>query len=92
MEKATVVEIGQNDSIVITKNGKVVGFVEVKPNRYDERVEMVANPVTSYDFYRDREQNVFNSFATTGATNFKDAEDISSAENFIKAIKREANK
>ena len=90
MEKATVIEINENDSIVITKNGKVVGFVEVKPNRYDERVEMVANPVTSYDFYRDREQNIYNSFATTGATNFPDIEDISSAENFIKAMKREA--
>jgi hypothetical protein len=91
MKNGTVIEIGPFESIVITKNGQVVGFVEVK-RQYENSVELVANPVTSYDFYRDREQNIYNSFATTGATNFKNVEDISSAQNFFKAIEREANK
>jgi hypothetical protein len=89
MEKATVIEINQNDSIVITKNGQVIGFVEVE-RKYGDSVKLVAHPVESYEFGRDRKENVFNSFATTMATNFPDIEDILSAENFIKAMKREA--
>jgi hypothetical protein len=84
MENPSVIEIGDNDSIIITKQGKVVGFIDVKSNTQD-RVEMVANPVTSYNFYR--EWNIFNSFATTMATNVKSVEDIESADNFIKFMK-----
>ena len=82
MENPTTIEIGNSDSIVITKEGQVVGFVQVK--QFNNAVEMVANPVTFYQWYGDRENSIFNSFATTMATNVKSIEDIESADNFIK--------
>ncbi len=85
MENPSVIEIGDNDSIIITKQGKVVGFVEVARSTKD-RVEMVANPVTSYNSVY-HEYNIFNSFSTTLATNVKRVEDIESADNFIKFMK-----
>ena len=79
----TVIELGAADSVVITRNGKVVGFVEVKRER-NNAVELLANPVTCYNWETDRETHVFNSFATTLATNVDSPDDIASASNFIK--------
>jgi hypothetical protein len=87
MKNPTTIEIGNSDSIVITKDGKVVGFVKVK--KFNDNIEMVANPVTFYNYYQPREKNIFNSFATTGATNVDKIEDIESAENFIQFMNKE---
>ena len=81
MENPTTIELGDNDSIIITKNGKVVGFVEAR-ERYG-KMELCANPVTFYNWMTDREFHVFNSFSTTGATNVDSFEELASVENFL---------
>lgn len=83
MKNPTTIELGDNDSIVITKNGKVVGFVEVQRIR-NGNTELLANPVTcSGDWMKPAQEVIFNSFATTLATNVKSVDDLASAENFI---------
>ena len=83
MQNPTTIELGDNDSIVITKNGKVVGFVEVQRVR-NGNTELLANPVTcSGDWMKPAQEIIFNSFATTLATNVKSVDDLASAENFI---------
>jgi hypothetical protein len=83
MQNPTTIELGDNDSIVITKNGKVVGFVEVQRVRNGD-TELLANPVTcSGDWMKPAQEVIFNSFATTLATNVKSVDDLASAENFI---------
>ena len=83
MQNPTTIELGDNDSIVITRNGKVVGFVEVQRVR-NGNTELLANPVTcSGDWMKPAQEVIFNSFATTLATNVKSVDDLASAENFI---------
>ena len=89
MQNPTTIELGDNDSIVITKNGKVVGFVEVTRVR-NGNTELLANPVTFYQWYGDSENSIFNSFSTTLATNVKSIEHIESAENFINYMNNKA--
>lgn len=82
MQNPTTIELGDNDSIVITKNGKVVGFVEAR-ERFG-RMELCANPVTySGNWMMPQEERIYNSFSTTGATNVDSKDDLASAENFI---------
>lgn len=84
MKNPAIVAIDDNDSIVITRDGMVVGFVKIKIRdtfNGGEKVEMVANPVCSYGWNRTDE--VFNDFATTMATNVPKIEDME-VENFIK--------
>lgn len=83
MENPTTIELGDNDSVVITKNGKVIGFIEVQRVR-NGNTELLANPVTFSQWYGNRDNSIFNSFATTLATNVPSIENIESAENFIK--------
>lgn len=83
MQNPTTIELGNHDSIVITKDGKVVGFVQVK-RVFNNNVELVANPVTySGNWNRPQEERIYHSFATTGATNVETPEDLATAENFI---------
>lgn len=80
----TVIELGAADSVVITRNGKVVGFVEVKRER-NNAVELLANPVClPNNWMLPDSERIYNSFATTGATNVNSVEDLASAQNFIK--------
>jgi alkylhydroperoxidase family enzyme len=83
----TVIELGAADSVVITRQGKVVGFVEVKRER-NGNVELLANPVCYYDWATDRDNHVLNSFATTLATEVDSADDLASASNFINFMNR----
>jgi hypothetical protein len=83
MLNPTVIELGDSDSVVITRNGKVVGFVEVQRIR-NGNVELLANPVIcSGDWDMPPQEVTFNSFATTMATNVRIPENLASAENFI---------
>lgn len=82
MLNPTVIDLDGFDSVVITKNGKVVAFVEVKRER-NGNVELLANPVCYYDWTTDRDTHVLNSFATTLATEVDSPEDLASASNFI---------
>ena len=79
MKNPAMIELGDNDSIVITKNGKVIGFVEVRRER-NNAVELCANPVTYYNYASDN--SIFNSFSTTMATNVERLDDLE-AENFV---------
>jgi hypothetical protein len=85
----TVIELGAADSVVITKDGKVVGFVEVKRVR-NGNTELLANPVcVSRNYMAPNEESVYNSFATTSATDVDSLEDLASASNFIKFMNKE---
>ena len=88
MEKTTTVELGDNDSIIITKNGKVVGFVEA--HEWYGKMELRANPVTYYNWMTDRETHVFNSFSTTSATNVDSPEELASVQNFLNYMNKKA--
>jgi len=64
----TVIELGAADSVVITKDGKVVGYVEVQRIR-NGNTELLAHPVcVSRNYMAPSEETVYNSFATTLAT------------------------
>jgi hypothetical protein len=78
-----VIELGDSDSIVITKNGKVVAFVDVEKER-NGNTRLLANPVSYYNWETDRDTHVHNSFATTLATSVDSLDDLASAENFIR--------
>ena len=81
----TVIELGCADAVVITKDGKVVGFVEVQRVR-NGNTELLANPVTcSRDWSKpsQEEKEIYNSFATTLATSVDSLDDLASAQNFI---------
>lgn len=81
----TVIELGAADSVVITRNGKVVGYVQVKRDARENFIELLANPVAVYDnWFKPNEERVSHSFATTGATEVGSVEDLASAKNFIK--------
>jgi hypothetical protein len=85
MLNPTVIELGSADSVVITRNGKVVGFVEVKRDARENFIELLANPVAVYDnWFKPDAERVSHSFATTGATEVASVEDLASAENFIR--------
>jgi len=84
----TVIELGAADSVVITKNGKVVGFVEVKRVR-NGNTELLANPVGFYGWEVPQDERVYNSFATTLATEVDSLDDLASASNFIKFMNKE---
>ena len=80
----TVIELGAADSVVITRNGKVVGYVEVKRDARENFIELLANPVAVYDnWVKPNEERVSHSFATTGATEVSSVEDLASAQNFV---------
>ena len=79
----TVIELGAADSVVITRNGKVVGFVEVQRIR-NGNTELLAHPVGSWKWEASDEDRVHNSFATTLATEVDSPADLASASNFIK--------
>jgi hypothetical protein len=90
MKNPTTIELGDNDSIVITKNGKVVGFVEVMRIR-NGNTELLANPVNcSGDWMKPAQEVVFNSFSTTLATSVDSVDDLASAENFINFMNKKA--
>jgi len=79
----TVIELGCADAVVITKDGKVVGFVEVQRVR-NGNTELLAHPVTcSGDWMKPAQEVIFNSFATTLATSVDSLDDLASAQNFI---------
>ena len=81
----TVIELGAADSVVITRNGKVVGYVEVKRDARENFIELLANPVAVYsNWMLPDAERVSHSFATTGATEVASADDLASAQNFIK--------
>ena len=84
----TVIELGSADSVVITKDGKVVGFVEVKRVR-NGNTELLANPVSFSKWEVPSEERVFNSFATTMATEVDSLQDLASAQNFVKFMNKE---
>jgi hypothetical protein len=85
----TVIELGSADSVVITKDGKVVGFVEVKRVR-NGNTELLANPVClSGNWMAPDSERVYNSFATTLATEVDSLDDLASASNFIKFMNKE---
>lgn len=84
----TVIELGAADSVVITKDGKVVGFVEVKRVR-NGNTELLANPVSFSKWEVPSEERVFNSFATTMATEVDSLQDLASAQNFVKFMNKE---
>ena len=88
MENPTTIELGDNDSIIITKNGKVVGFVEAR-ERFG-KMELCANPVIFYNWMINSETHVFNSFSTTGATNVDSPEQLASVENFLNYMNKKA--
>lgn len=88
MINPTVVEFGNKDSIVITKNGKVVGFVKLK-KEYEKNVELVAYPVAFHKWGFNQEEWVYNSFATTMAIQVDTPSDIASADNFINMMNEE---
>lgn len=85
MKNPTTIELGDNDSIVITKNGKVIGMVELHRER-NNAVELCAYPVT-FSNWRNGE-SIFNSFSTTMAINVERLEDLDSAENFLAFVKK----
>jgi hypothetical protein len=84
MLNPTVIDLDGFDSVVITRNGKVVGFVEVKRDARENFIELLANPVALYNNWMASDsERVSHSFATTGATEVSSADDLASAQNFI---------
>ena len=88
MQNPTSIELGNNDSIVITKNGKVVGFIEVICVR-NGNTELLANPVGYSAPWSERSsvEPILNSFSTTLSTKVESLNDLASAENFINYMK-----
>ncbi len=84
----TVIELGSDDSVLITRNGKVIGFVEILRER-NNAVELLAHPVICSGFEVPSEERVFNGFATTLATEVRSLDDLASASNFIKFMNKE---
>jgi len=79
----TVIELGIADEVVITRNGKVVGYVEVK-RESNNAVELLANPVVCpQDWSKPAQEAIYNSFSTTLATYVESPDDMASAQNFI---------
>ena len=89
MQNPTTIELGDNDSIVITKNGMVIGFVQLARVQNDN-IELVANPVTFFSS-TPLKKSVFNSFSTTLATNVPNIENIKSAKNFTEYMNKKVN-
>lgn len=82
MQNPITIEIANNDSIVITKNGTVVAFVEVQRER-NGNVELCAHPVNFYTWSNPYATSTYHSFSTTLATQVESPDDVASAENFI---------
>ena len=78
-----VIELGAAESVVITRDGKVVGYVELKRIR-NNNTELLAHPVGYCKWEASSEDRVYNSFATTLATEVDSPADLASAQNFIK--------
>lgn len=84
MTTATI-EIGNNDSIVITHNGKAIGFVRVREIRGNGHVELVGAPINFNNYEYTMDKHTYNSFACTGTISCDTPEEMATADNFIAA-------
>lgn len=80
--KQAVVEIADLESVVLTHNGVVVGYVTVDTSR-NNSVEFVGRAV---NIRRDYTTDTFHGFACGSSINTDDLTEVISAENFINAI------
>lgn len=76
------VEVSELDSIVLTKNGVVVGYVKVK--KFNDAMEFVGSPVQIH--WRNSTKVIYNSFACSGAIQAQSNDEISSDINFLNAL------
>ena len=78
------IELGSNESIAITKNGVVIGFVTVK-RQSNNSVELLGQAVNFDSWNAPMESWTHNSFAC-GMSIKATVEEMSSADQFISAI------
>ena len=75
------VEVSELDSIVLTKNGVVVGYVEVE--KFNDAIGFLGRSVNIK-----WELGSLNSFASTSSISAESADEISSEINFLYAINK----
>jgi hypothetical protein len=82
MQNTVTVETSELDSIVLTKNGVVVGFVKVK--KFNDAMEFVGSPVSTK--WGLGLPMIHNSFACSGSILAESLDEISSDVNFLDAM------
>jgi hypothetical protein len=83
--KQAVVEIADVDSVVLTKNGVVVGYVTVKAVGSGGDVEFVGRAVNVDEYYKSLKLT-FHGFACGTAMSTDNANEVANVENFNKAL------
>ena len=80
--RTTEVEINNADAIVITNNGVVVGYVKIRKYESNYDVDFVGQAVNINAY-----PNItINGFASSCAITTRDANEIASSVNFVKAM------
>ena len=81
--KKAIVNVSELDSLVLTRNGVVVGYVEIRNVGSAGDVEFIGRAVNTDSFPK---SVTYNGFACGTALSTKNPEEVANAENFIKAL------
>jgi hypothetical protein len=81
--KKAVVNVSELDLLVLTKDGAVVGYVEIRNIGSAGDVEFIGRAVNTNSFPK---SVTYHGFACGTALSTKNPEEVASAENFIKAL------
>ena len=84
MSKTVTVEVSELNSIVLTKNGAVVGYVKVK--KFNDAMEFVGSPVAIK--WGLGIPVIHNSFACSGSILAESNDEIASDINFLNAFEK----
>ena len=84
--KQAVVDVADLDAIVLTKNGKVVGHVDVRHKNYNA-IEFCGRSVNlAYSKFIGTELLTFHGFACGGSMYADTPDEVANVENFNKAL------